>query len=60
MFACLGREGGEFLAPNPLIDGVNWVGQASLKGGVCRVTSALSCLLSDRSLHSGGPEKLYY
>lgn len=24
-----------FLEPNPLIDGLNWVGQRFLKGGVC-------------------------
>lgn len=28
-------EGSEFLEPNPLIDGLNWVGQGLLKGGVC-------------------------
>lgn len=42
VFVCLGRQGGllnwrrEFLAPCALIDGVNWVGQGSPKGGgVC-------------------------
>lgn len=28
-------EGREFLEPNLLIDGLGWVGQGSLRGGVC-------------------------
>lgn len=50
MFVCLGwkvsllDEGIEgFLEPNPLIDGLSWVGQRLLKGGVCgwRLPSAV-------------------
>lgn len=47
-------EGSEFLEPNPLIDGLNWVGQGLLKGGVCgwRLPSTV-CRLIDPVL--GGP-----
>lgn len=57
MFVCLGwkvswlDEGIEgFLEPNPLIDGLSWVGQRLLKGGVCgwRLPSAV-CLIDPRS-----------
>lgn len=40
-------EGREFLEPNPLIDGLNWVGRCSLKRGVCGrcLPSTVCCLI---------------
>lgn len=41
-----------FLEPNPLIDGLSWVGQRLLKGGVCgwRLPSAVCCLIDPGSV----------
>lgn len=43
-----------FLASHPLIDGVNWVGQGSVKGGVCGWRLPFNCRLPDSSRPVGG------